>query len=99
MGTHTENQRRCGLKFHFHSQMEETSRLAQVSKENGPKVTLFLQGKQLKSIWSDLAPGTLHVDHSSGHFWAPNSLMAWVANPCQGQSLQGPWSEVGSGSS
>lgn len=44
----TANQRRCDLKFHFHFQVEETSRLAQFSKENKPKGDPLPQGKQPK---------------------------------------------------
>ena len=50
MVTQTENQRGCNLKFHFHSKMEETSRRAQLSNENGPRMAPFLQGKECK--WS-----------------------------------------------
>ena len=37
MVAQTENQQRHSLKFHFHSQMEETSSLAQLSEEMGPE--------------------------------------------------------------
>lgn len=53
MVAQVENQKRCNLKFHFQSQMEETSRLAQLSKENGPKVAPFLQRKQPKWTGED----------------------------------------------
>lgn len=97
MVTRTENQRRCSLKFYFHSQMEETSRFAQLSKENGPKSSHFPQGKKTTLSGENSQPAlagatcsqlTPTVDHSSGCFASPNSLVLWVSSAYQGNSFK-----------
>ena len=65
--------------------LPEVSRVAQLSKENRPKMADFLQ-KVTQMEWteflayaslSDLLQVTPKVDHSSGCFFASNSLVPW----------------------
>lgn len=98
MVTLTENQRRCCLKFHFPSQTEGTSRLAQVSQATDPKWLPSCKGRSPGRLertpslcrleW--LTPMTLSMDRSSRCFSAPNSLLPWAPSTCQGPSPPGP---------
>ena len=66
----TANQRRCDLKFHFHFQVEETSRLAQFSKENKPKGDPLPQGKQPKYSGESSQPAASWVTYPQlHHMW------------------------------
>lgn len=103
----TENQRRYNLKFHFHSQMEETARLAQFSKENEPKVAHFLQGKQpkwsgensqLAQVRAAYPRATPNVYHSSTCFLLQTAVCHRAAGACQGECLAIPQSQISSGS-
>ena len=88
MVTQTENQRGCNLKFHFHSKMEETSRRAQLSNENGPRMAPFLQGKECKWSGENSQPAPAGVTHPQGQLmWtkAPNVSQFQTAS-CGGQS-------------